>query len=58
MQSTRREQSNEKFKQVTNQFKDLEKSNARLLDAVRGITRPRSKYKQKAWTECSVQYQR
>ena len=43
MQSTRKEQSNEKFKEVTNQLKDLEKSNARLLDAVRGITRPRSK---------------
>ena len=39
-------------------MKDLEKSNARLSDAVRGILQPRSKRKRKAWTECFVQYQR
>ena len=52
------EQSNEKLKEVTNQLKDLEKSNARLSDAVRGTIQPRSKCKRKAWTECSAQYQR
>ena len=52
-------QSNEKLKEVTNQLKDLEKSNARLSDAIRGgTTQSSSKRKRKAWTECSTQYQR
>ena len=52
-------QSNEKLKEVTNQLKDLEKSNARLSDAIRGgMTQSSSKRKRKAWTECSTQYQR
>lgn len=51
-------QSNEKLKEVTNQLKDLEKSNARLSDAIGGTTQPSGKHKRKAWTECSAQYQR
>ena len=45
-----------KLKDVTNQLQDMEKSCKRISEAL--LDRSTTKVKRKAWSECSVQYQK